>query len=583
MKPPFCVVLKMNQNQNKWDWSNCQFKVQFQSNNAHHTLSFKETSPYAQASLELTEVAYGTRLRLFLQPHFEIQLEEVRCDLKFKVDQHDSLFFNGYQSWTDSREWGVQDKMPHLTTLAKLVLRKYRFDRYGDTVVKSFSHRRGHFHGFTYATSGQDSQKQFFGSLDEKTGFTIIEYAHHKGTWSFIKDNAGWKGTDRVCVLDLVCLSGTSDEVYDAYFKLLGVSKPRMTQATGWTSWYNYYQNINESLIAQNLKNFATEAQLDFFQIDDGYQSAVGDWLSVDPTKFPNGMRTIATQIHNQGMKAGIWLAPFVAEEKSLLFRDHPDWFIKDAQGNMLSAGSNWSGFYALDLEMPSVRAHLKTVFETVLTTWGYDMLKLDFLYAACMMPRNNKSRGQLMHEAMTFVRDCVKDKFILACGVPLASCFGIVDFCRIGCDVGLDWDDHFYMKLCHRERVSTFQSIQSTIGRRHLNGRAFVNDPDVFLLRDTNIALSENQKKTLALANWLFGGLVFTSDDISQYTVQQRSLFQQMMNQNKPVIHSVQTDHGLIKISTNSKEHFLMNLSSKRKIDHRFNQSVEPYESIKR
>ncbi|KAF0225481.1 MAG: hypothetical protein FD179_1281 [Erysipelotrichaceae bacterium] len=582
MKKPSFAALKMNQNQSRLDWSKSTFEIQFHAEGAFHSLSLYESSPYAQATLEISEVAFGTRLQIIFQPHGEVQLEEVRCDLNFKVDQKETLFFNGYQSWTDSHELKANDKMPHLSILAKPLMDKYKFDRYGDTVVRSFSHRKGHFHGFTYATVGSDQQKLFFGSLNEKTGFTILEYFHNKGKWSFIKDNAGWIGSEAICVLDMLCLHGSSSEVYDTYFELLGTSKPRIQQASGWTSWYNYYQNISESLIHKNLRNFTKEDHLDFFQIDDGYQTAVGDWLSVDPSKFPQGMKPIADQIHTQGMKAGIWLAPFVAETKSELFRNHPDWFIKDYDGKPLSAGGNWSGCYALDLELLAVRDHLRAVFDVMLNEWDYDMVKLDFLYAACMMPRNNKSRGQLMHEAMSFVRDCVKDKYILGCGVPLASSFGLVDFCRIGCDVGLDWNDRPYMRMLHRERISTLHSIKNSIGRRHLNRRAFVNDPDVFLLRESNIALSLNQKKTLALTNWLFGGLLFTSDDISEYKDQQRKLYQHMMHQAKPIVTTVESSQDLVRIDTVSGEQYLMNLSSKSRKDHSTNQVLAAFESMK-
>ena len=49
-------------------------------------------------------------------------------------------------------------------------------------------------------------------------------------------------------------------------------------------------------------------------------------------------------------MKAGIWLAPFVAEAKSALFRENPFWFCKDNNGDFIKCGSNWSGFYAFNV-----------------------------------------------------------------------------------------------------------------------------------------------------------------------------------------------------------------------------------------
>ncbi|EKC48560.1 hypothetical protein OBE_15116, partial [human gut metagenome] len=41
------------------------------------------------------------------------------------------------------------------------------------------------------------------------------------------------------------------------------------------------------------------------------------------------------------------------------------------------------------------------------------------------------------MCEAMDFLRECVGEKMILGCGVPLMPAFGKVDYCRIGADYG--------------------------------------------------------------------------------------------------------------------------------------------------
>ena len=38
-------------------------------------------------------------------------------------------------------------------------------------------------------------------------------------------------------------------------------------------------------------------------------------------------------------MKTGIWLAPLVAETKSKLFAEHPDWIARDSDGNPVYAG----------------------------------------------------------------------------------------------------------------------------------------------------------------------------------------------------------------------------------------------------
>jgi alpha-galactosidase len=105
---------------------------------------------------------------------------------------------------------------------------------------------------------------------------------------------------------------------------------------------------------------------------------------------------------------------------------------------------------------------------------------------------------------------------------VPLGSCFGQVDYCRIGGDIHLRWEHQLLVFLRHRERVSSIASLRSTLGRWQLQGRAFVNDPDVFILRSEQQGLSPAQQHTILTINVLLGGVLFTSDDPASYAPEQ-------------------------------------------------------------
>ena len=291
----------------------------------------------------------------------------------------------------------------------------------------------------------------------------------------------------------------------------------------GYTSWYRHYQDISEDVLLHDLEGLrSSPIKPDIFQIDDGYQCAVGDWLRVDAEKFPHRMSYLADRITDEGLIPGIWLAPFVCEEKSEIFRDRKDWLLYDKNGP-IKCGGNWSGAYALDIYSPEVRDYLRKIFNVIVNEWRFRLLKLDFLYAACIIPRKDKTRGMVMHDAMSLLRELAGPAQILACGVPLASAFGTADYCRIGPDVSLDWNDKLYMQALHRERPSTRNTILCSVFRRHLNGRAFINDPDVFLLRDTQTGMNELQKRCLAEINALCGGVLFSSDDFSVYGQRQQ------------------------------------------------------------
>ena len=296
----------------------------------------------------------------------------------------------------------------------------------------------------------------------------------------------------------------------------------------GYTSWYNYYQNINEATMYRDLE--ALDNRFNLFQIDDGYETFVGDWLDIDSNKFPNGLKPIVDKVHERGFKAGIWLAPFVAETKSKLYQNHPEWFKHDEDGKISSCGGNWSGFYALDLYNPEVREYI-TKCLTSFMDMGFDFFKLDFMYASMIAPTPGKTRAMMSDESYQFVRDVLKDKLILGCGANCFSSYQKFDYLRIGPDVSLKFDDLWYMKFMHRERISTKITLQNTIYRSLFNNHLFLNDPDVFLLRKDNISMNDRQKESLLTINALFGSVLMTSDNIATYDEKTKALLEEKLH----------------------------------------------------
>jgi alpha-galactosidase len=232
-------------------------------------------------------------------------------------------------------------------------------------------------------------------------------------------------------------------------------------------------------------------------------------------------------------------LAPLAAESKSQIFAEHPDWFIQQ-NGKPKIIGPNWSKFYGLNFYKEEVRAHIRNFFNVVLNDWGYDLVKLDFLYAASAVPLNGRTRAGAMYDAMEFIRECVGDKLILGCGVPIVPCFNLVDYMRIGADMGLSWSQGMYAVTTHREDVNTRNAIHNGLMRRHLNGRAFLNDPDVFLLRDYSIGLSWDQRKLLSQLIKLTAGVLFISDDVARYDEKQKEQLQYMLSETNIKVRTV-------------------------------------------
>lgn len=483
-----------------------------------------ETVGYSGPHFSVITVNDESGVKLTLIPSRPITLISASLEFWHEYEKNEKFFVNGYQSWTTSGEMSAEDIYRGTTPLAGVT--KYTKDMAitsGDYAFTRYEPRPGFFHSFTYTYLRRGDEFELFGSLSERNGYTVFYSDMEKHIFSVEKDVEGLTISEPYEMFDIVRFVGGYDEVFDKYFAAMGLpAKKHIDRLTGYTSWYNYFQKIDENIILRDLKGLSRAREsVNIFQIDDGYEPFVGDWLDYNGKDFPNGMKTIADAVHREGYLAGIWLAPFnVQRGKSRILKEHPDWLICNPDGKPQLGCVAWGGAYTLDIYNPEVREHLKKVFDTVLDDWGYDMVKLDFLYSQCRTPRNNKTRGTIMCEAMDFLRECVGDKIILGCGVPLGPAFGVVDACRISCDVDLSYGGKFYNSMSiNNELPSAQNAINNSMFRRHLNGRAFLNDPDVFFLRDHNLTFTWEQKLLLAKINNLFGRVLFVSDDAGEYS----------------------------------------------------------------
>lgn len=472
------------------------------------------------AHVRLRISAEGDVMNITILPSEPVRIVRFRVDLPFAYQRGDRIFSNGFQSWTDTREYGINERMRGYNRLTELYMKspmanRLGVNRAGDATFHAYPRGKGVFYGYSYGYVRRDGRVCLLGSLSEKSGYTILTFDARRGAVRVEKDLEGVTFYQETQLLTLVAIEDTYDAAFDRYFEQMNVAKPRAERTCGYTTWYNYYTGINMDIIRRDLNALSAHGGFDVFQIDDGYQTAVGDWFSIRQKEFPDGMRAAADLIHSKGLRAGLWLAPFGAQRDSRLFAEHPDWFVRGRDGEPWLAGGNWGGFYALDIYRAEVRKYLENLFDVVLNKWGFDLVKLDFLYAAAVQPIHNKTRGEVMCDAMDLVRKLTGDRLMLACGVPMMPAFGKADFCRIGADMSLSWRRKLFDG---RENASTPNAIDNTVFRRHLDGRAFLNDPDVFLLRNTNIHFDLERRRLLAKVNSLMGSLLFCSDNVSEY-----------------------------------------------------------------
>ncbi len=485
-------------------------------------IAFSPVGEYEDEFFTVSATDNGFRRTVTVTAKRDVTIEKCTQRGVARAERKSLVLINGYQSWTKTKEYFLSEKEHNVKRLPKPLVRAYAFDRYGDTTFFDYDGKILHGYDVLYVKGGSEF---FIFNANYKNAYLVIVVDRKTGEISIRNELDGLtlSAGEDFTVSDY-CYSYDYEKglaLFNEFFP-----KRNIPKILGYTSWYNYYQDINEQIILRDLD--ALDDRFELFQIDDGYETFVGDWLDIDKVKFPNGLKGIVDKVHSHGMKAGIWLAPFVAEEKSKVFNEHRDWF--SFGGEVVKCGANWSGFYAFNLDIPKARAYVEKCLRYYVEL-GFDFFKLDFLYGVNLPMVAGKTRSMVAESAYDFIRKVLKGKIILGCGATLLNAAGKFEYMRIGPDVSLKFDDIWYMRFMHNERISTKTTIQNTVFRSFMNDRLFGNDPDVFLLRDDNISLSVEQRRALVTVNALLGSVIMTSDDIANYDQAKKAQLDEALN----------------------------------------------------
>jgi len=333
----------------------------------------------------------------------------------------------------------------------------------------------------------------------------------------------------------------TTFRLLDAWASTCGAAAAARNAApftTGWCSWYQYYAAVTESDIRRNLAASSAEWGFDVFQVDDGFQPAIGDWLATDVERFPSPLDALAADIRAAGSTPGLWLAPFLAAPASETARRHPHWFARHrgASGDRPLVGqltAAWGGeVWVLDTTLPEVQSHLEGLGRDLVAA-GFPYLKLDFTYAPALPgvyadpTYTPAERVRAGFDA--FRRGAGDEAFVLGCGAPLGPVVGVVDGCRIGPDVAPWWRVRAWPVEGDGYRgtaPSTANALASTVARQPFHRHLWLNDPDCLLLRPTDTSLTEAERRAWAAAIALSGGMVLLSDELARLGAAERDLW---------------------------------------------------------
>ncbi|HEY2043565.1 MAG TPA: glycoside hydrolase family 36 protein [Jatrophihabitans sp.] len=276
---------------------------------------------------------------------------------------------------------------------------------------------------------------------------------------------------------------------------------------TIWSSWYHYFTDVTQNDMFENIDAIAAaDLPVDVVQLDDGYQTEIGDWLTLSD-RF-DSLADVVARIKDSGRRAGIWIAPFLAGSKSRVFAEHPEWII-GGPDEPAWANENWNQTtFGLDTTHPGFQAYLAEVFGHF-TDLGFDFFKTDFIYGAALdgARHDDVSAVAAYRLGLDLIRAGIGESYLLGCGAPSLASVGKVDAMRVSPDTG----PRFEPANNDMSKPSGRAAIATSIGRSWQHGRFWVNDPDCLIVRPE----VENRQ---ALAEYIrsVGGLRGSSDRIA-------------------------------------------------------------------
>jgi alpha-galactosidase len=289
----------------------------------------------------------------------------------------------------------------------------------------------------------------------------------------------------------------------------------------GWWSWTAYYAAINEGETLANadwLSQHLNSLGYNFFQIDEGYQYARGEYVTANATQFPDGMRFVAHHILRDGLTIGLWTAPFEVSSRAWVYEHHKEWLVHNAKGQPIPLEDVWrqgvDTLYALDATHPGAQEYLRQTYKTLVREWGVRFIKLDFMDTTAIEGyyyRPSTTALEAQRIGLQLIRDTVGDGVILdKDGSPMLNPVGLVDTGRVSADTG-----HSFLR--------SKTAAPGIAARFYMNGNFFISDPDAFNVTDTYLVEHPNERSSHSLAtaqtsialSAVAGGMYEIGDDL--------------------------------------------------------------------
>lgn len=330
---------------------------------------------------------------------------------------------------------------------------------------------------------------------------------------------------------------------------------------TGWCSWYCFGPKVTAQNIYGNLDYIKSNIPaLKYIQVDDGYQPHMGDWLE-SGNSFGGNVQQVLKAIREKGFEPAIWVAPFICDSNSTIYKNHKDWLVKDASGAPLRSdlvtfgGWRMKPWFVLDGTNPAVQQHLEQLFRTMSNDWGVTYFKLDANFWGAIHGGKfydaKATRVEAYRRGMEAILKGSRDAFILGCNHPLWPSLGLVHGSRSSMDIKRTW-------------LVFERSGRENLYRAWQNGRLWWNDPDCLVLTGN---MPDNEFNFHAALLYATGGMLLSGDDLTKISRERLNVLKKALPPTAKAAAFEGTDFEIGRVTTAAgKQVILLNWQSSSK-----------------
>jgi len=324
--------------------------------------------------------------------------------------------------------------------------------------------------------------------------------------------------------------------------KIQNIKPKEIGRWNGYGTWDYFGHDFTIEDVTSNMElTKALYADANVIQLDASWWVNRGDYLETR-SNLPGGMKGVAKIINDNGCVAGLHLDGMRAVKTSNVYKNHPDWFLKDQDGKTIFAPLRDQLRVFFDYSNPAVCDYMRNVLHTMTSDWGYKYIKVDFLCFGLNKDIFSIVKDTTVKKIVGFdttmtsmersragfkaMREGIGESFFLGCSSVFGPNFGYIDGLRTGPDIN--------------PRFEAYQThVLQNAGNFYLNQAVVQNDADYIVVRnkdDEDATRAQGKNKfggdvTLnEAAMWadyvtLFCGIKLSSDDLNLLRPERKEL----------------------------------------------------------